>query len=159
FGTPQYMSPEQLRGDGLDGRSDLYSLGVMLYEMLAGKLPFSSPTAVGFVTAHLHEQPPPLPAHVPPAVAEVVRMLLAKHANERPANAAAVVSELRAALGGRSPAARKRARRRAARRSLIAGAVLLSFAALGVGGWQLWQWRIDTAQALANERARAEQLE
>jgi tRNA A-37 threonylcarbamoyl transferase component Bud32 len=159
FGTPQYMSPEQLRGDGLDGRSDLYSLGVMLYELLAGKLPFSSPTAVGFVTAHLHEQPPALPPHVPRALAEVVMLLLAKHADERPANAAAVVSELRAALGGRSPAARKRARRRAARRSLIIATVLLSLVAVGVGGWRLWQWRIDTAQALARERARTEQLE
>src|SRR5690606_868236 len=99
FGTPQYMSPEQLRGDSLDGRSDLYSLGVMLYEMLAGELPFSSPTAVGFVTAHLHEQPPPLPASVPRALAEVVMMLLAKQADERPTDAAAVVVELRAALG------------------------------------------------------------
>ncbi|HVI02442.1 MAG TPA: serine/threonine-protein kinase [Enhygromyxa sp.] len=159
FGTPQYMSPEQLRGDGLDGRSDLYSLGVMLYEMLAGKLPFSSPTAVGFVTAHLHEQPPPLPTQVPRALAEVVMILLAKHAHERPANAAAVVSELRAALGGRSPAARKRARRRAARQGLVAVAVLIAVAGLGFGGWRLWQWRVDTAEALAHERARAEQLE
>ncbi|HLT35280.1 MAG TPA: protein kinase, partial [Enhygromyxa sp.] len=159
FGTPQYMSPEQLRGDSLDGRSDLYSLGVMLYEMLAGELPFSSPTAVGFVTAHLHEQPPPLPASVPRALAEVVMMLLAKQADERPTDAAAVVVELRAALGGRSPAARKRARRRAAKRSLFTAGVALSVAALGLGGWRLWQWRLDTQAALARERERGAELE
>jgi tRNA A-37 threonylcarbamoyl transferase component Bud32 len=159
FGTPQYMSPEQLLSETLDGRSDLYSLGVMLYEMLAGKLPFSSPTAVGFVTAHLHEQPPPLPSSVPRALAEVVMMLLAKDPNERPANAAAVVTELHAALRGRSPAARKRARRRTARRLRAAVLVVVSVAALGFGGWRLWQWRIDTEHALAQERARGAELE
>ncbi len=159
FGTPQYMSPEQLRGDGLDGRSDLYSLGVMLYEMLAGSLPFSSPTAVGFVTAHLHESPPPLPAEVPRELAEVVMLLLAKDAGERPADAAAVVAELRAALGGRSPAARKRARRRALRRGLVATAVAAGIALLGFGGWRLWQWRVATEGELARERARGAQLE
>src|SRR5690606_23829466 len=135
------------------------SLGVMLYEMLAGELPFSSPTAVGFVTAHLHEQPPPLPASVPRALAEVVMMLLAKQADERPTDAAAVVVELRAALGGRSPAARKRARRRAAKRSLFTAGVALSVAALGLGGWRLWQWRLDTQAALARERERGAELE
>jgi tRNA A-37 threonylcarbamoyl transferase component Bud32 len=159
FGTPQYMSPEQLLSEALDGRSDLYSLGVMLYEMLAGKLPFSSPTAVGFVTAHLHEQPPPLPSSVPRALAEVVMMLLAKQANERPPNANAVIAELHAALRGRSPAARKLARRRAARRLQAGMLVAISIAALGFGGWRLWQWRLDTEHALAQERARTTELE
>jgi tRNA A-37 threonylcarbamoyl transferase component Bud32 len=159
FGTPQYMSPEQLRGDGLDGRSDLYSLGVMLYELLAGELPFASASAIGFVTAHLHEPPPPLPSTVPRALAEVVMMLLAKQPEERPANAAAVVAELHAALGGRSPAARRRARRRALRRGLIGSAVGFSLLALGLGGWQLWQWRLDTQAALARERERGVELE
>ncbi|MFO7565801.1 MAG: serine/threonine-protein kinase [Enhygromyxa sp.] len=159
FGTPQYMSPEQLRGDALDGRSDLYSLGVMLYEMLAGELPFSSPSAVGFVTAHLHEQPPPLPSSVPRALAEVVMMLLAKQADERPADANAVIVELRAALGGRSPAARRLARRRALRRGLVISVLGLSLLALGLGGWRLWQWRLDTQAALARERERGAELE
>ena len=56
-GTPQYMSPEQLKGEGLDGRADLYSLGVMLYEMVAGKLPFESDTLAGFMHKHLTEIP------------------------------------------------------------------------------------------------------
>ena len=57
IGTPQYMSPEQLRGEQLDGRADLYSLGVMLYEMVAGKLPFESDTLTGFMHKHLNEIP------------------------------------------------------------------------------------------------------
>lgn len=159
FGTPQYMSPEQLRGDSLDGRSDLYSLGVMLYEMLAGNLPFASPTAIGFITAHLHDPPPPLPAAVPRALAEVVLLLLAKDPNERPADAAALTFELRAALGGRSPAARRRARLRALRRSLAATLAVVTIAAASYGAWWAWAWRVQTEDALARERAYGAQLE
>ncbi|PRP92875.1 Serine/threonine-protein kinase PknB [Enhygromyxa salina] len=159
FGTPQYMSPEQLRAEGVDGRSDLYSLGVMLYEMLVGELPFASPTAIGFITAHLHDEPPPLPSTVPRALAEVVMLLLAKNPDERPADAAAVAFELRAALTGRSPAARRRARRKTLRRALVVTLSLVGLAALGLGGWQLWQSRAQTEDALALERARARALE
>jgi tRNA A-37 threonylcarbamoyl transferase component Bud32/predicted XRE-type DNA-binding protein len=163
FGTPQYMSPEQLRAEAIDGRSDLYSLGVLLYEMLVGSLPFSSPTAVGFITAHLHDTPPALPRSVPSALAEVVMLLLSKDANERPPDAAAVAAELEAALGGRSPAARRRARRRALR-NVAGGAVLIT--ALGLLGWGatlLWQWRAELdeehGRELELERARVEELQ
>lgn len=159
FGTPQYMSPEQLRGEGLDGRSDLYSLGVMLYELLTGELPFVSPTVVGFITAHLYHPPPPLPVTVPRALAEVVMMLLAKHASERPPDALAVIVELRAALGGRSPAARRRARRRGLRRFVGRSAALVGVLALSYGGWRAWDWQVQTQAELARERAHGAQLE
>lgn len=58
YGTPEYLSPEQAQAKDLDGRSDLYSMGVMLYEMMTGDLPFSAPTAVGILAAHVYNPPP-----------------------------------------------------------------------------------------------------
>jgi len=81
IGTPAYMSPEQCEGKPLDIRSDLYSLGVTAYQMLAGKLPFPGPTTMAFMKQHLLEEPPPL-RESNPTVSEgmeaVVRKMLAK---------------------------------------------------------------------------------
>jgi serine/threonine-protein kinase len=98
-GTPRYMSPEQLRGGKIDGRSDLYSLGVVLFEMLAGRTPFQADSVLGFVHKHLNEPPPSLAEVVPskrvgPALEDLVRRLLAKDPAERPKRAADVVDEL-----------------------------------------------------------------
>ncbi|MEZ4256077.1 MAG: serine/threonine-protein kinase [Polyangiales bacterium] len=60
FGTPRYMSPEQAQGRQLDGRSDLYGVGVLLYEMLAGRAPFNDPDAVVVMAKHIREPAPPL---------------------------------------------------------------------------------------------------
>ncbi len=62
LGTPPYMSPEQFSGQALDARSDIYSLGVMTYEMLTGKLPFEAKTPWEWATKHLTAQPKPLRA-------------------------------------------------------------------------------------------------
>jgi len=59
-GTPAYMSPEQARGDKVDHRTDIYSLGIMLYEMLAGVIPFQSDTTFGMLMKHINETPPPI---------------------------------------------------------------------------------------------------
>src|SRR5262245_28886149 len=67
-GTPEYMSPEQARGDPLDGRSDLYSVAVILYHMVAGELPFRAESALGVVTKHLMEPPVPPSKKRPGAV-------------------------------------------------------------------------------------------
>ena len=85
-GTPTYMSPEQAAGGGVDGRSDLYSLGCVLYEMVAGEPPFSGATAHTVLRQHRTAEPPSLLARrvgVPEVVAAVVRRVLAKHPGDR----------------------------------------------------------------------------
>ncbi len=85
FGTPQYMSPEQIRGEKVDHRTDIYSLGVMMYQMLTGALPFNAETPMGLLTKHLLETPAPLePQGVPAKVAAVVMAALEKEASARP---------------------------------------------------------------------------
>jgi hypothetical protein len=68
FGTPHYMSPEQAQGEQVDGRSDVYALGVIAYECLAGKLPFEADTYMGVLTKHMFAQPEPLETVVDPGV-------------------------------------------------------------------------------------------
>ena len=80
-GTPAYMSPEQVAGEGVDGRSDLYSLGVVLFEMLCGRGPFEGRTPTALLSAQVSEAPPPireLRAEVSPHLAAVVERALAK---------------------------------------------------------------------------------
>ena len=93
FGTPQYMSPEQAKGQSVDGRSDLYSLGVVMYEMLTGKLPFEATDALGFLMQHLNAEPTPLPRSIPEPVRKLVHLLLAKDPAQRYQTAATVLAE------------------------------------------------------------------
>lgn len=86
IGTPEYMSPEQGRGEKIDGRTDLYALGVMLYEMLAGRVPFQGANYMATLFMHLTEAPPPLRApgrDISPAVEAVVMRALAKEKEQR----------------------------------------------------------------------------
>lgn len=100
MGTPYYMSPEQCRGDSLDSRSDVYSLGATLYEMIAGNPPFTAATVTGVVAKHLTEPPPALPTTlgVPPALEAVIRRALAKDPNARQTDANVFAKELQTAL-------------------------------------------------------------
>ncbi len=94
-GTPEYMSPEQARGQDLDARSDLYSLGIVFYEMLSGHPPFEEPTFLATILKQVQSPPPPLPANVPVPLANyIINRLLAKDANCRPENANALIAEL-----------------------------------------------------------------
>ncbi|MBA4067765.1 MAG: hypothetical protein C0501_29520 [Isosphaera sp.] len=97
LGTPAYMSPEQARGEKVDHRTDLFSLGAVLYRLCTGRLPFQGPTAMAILTALATETPPAVRAlnpDVPPALADLVHRLLAKDAAHRPASAAEVAKEL-----------------------------------------------------------------
>jgi hypothetical protein len=90
LGTPHYMSPEQCLGEELDSRSDIYSLGVVLYEMLSGRVPFNSPVSTAVVVQHVNQTPPSLRTlnpSIPPAVETVVLGALEKKREARPQSA------------------------------------------------------------------------
>ena len=96
MGTPRYMSPEQISGDTIDTRSDLFAAGAILFEMLAGRPPFGGRTFVEILHATRYEQPPALTGS--PAIAaldRVVRRALAKRPADRPASAETMADELR----------------------------------------------------------------
>jgi len=99
FGTPKYMAPEQILGDPVDGRSDIYSVGAILYEMLSGHPPFDSDDVMEFVTKHLTEPVVPLrkkapDVSVPPGLERVVLSMLDKNRVARPSRAAEVADTL-----------------------------------------------------------------
>lgn len=102
-GTPHYMSPEAARGKAVDGRADLYSLGVMAYELFAGAPPFDCPNPTGLLVKHIQEPPPPLGRARPDLgepVLDWIARLLAKDPADRPANAHAALDEVQRLLRG-----------------------------------------------------------
>lgn len=108
MGTPLYMSPEQWRGVPLDGRADVYGLGVMLFEMLCGRLPFVSETPVGMMHAHVYEPPPPIRSlrhDIPESVERVVNKALAKDPNQRWQTAGDLSEAFSIAITGEMPPA------------------------------------------------------
>jgi serine/threonine-protein kinase len=93
-GTLQYMSPEQIDAKAIDGRSDLYALGLLLHEMIAGAPPFRSASPRELLNLQCTAAPPALPGEVPRGVRELVAKLLAKEPVQRPANATDVARAL-----------------------------------------------------------------
>lgn len=101
LGTAKYLAPEQVAGHGVDGRADLYSLGVVLYETLTGTVPFDGDTPAATALARLESDPPPIAsrrAGIPPGLIAVVDTALARDPVARYANAAAMRTALAAAL-------------------------------------------------------------
>ncbi|MDQ2691915.1 MAG: protein kinase [Chloroflexota bacterium] len=97
-GTPAYMSPEQAQGVKVDHRSDIYSLGVVLYEMVAGRIPFDADTSWTVIFKHINEPPPPI-IGVQPAVQKVIENALAKNPDSRYQTARALASDYMDAIG------------------------------------------------------------
>jgi TolB-like protein len=132
FGTPEYASPEQCETSELDGRSDLYSLGVVLYEMLAGRMPHKADTPMALFKKILHDKPRALRLlnpEVPPAVEALVAKLMAKSPADRFASGAELAEEIRRVEQGGGPV----------RRSKVPMAVLgLAGAAVLALGAVLW---------------------
>ncbi|HEX9103889.1 MAG TPA: serine/threonine-protein kinase, partial [Polyangia bacterium] len=105
FGTPEYMSPEQARGDKPDHRVDIYAAGCILYEMLTGDVPFHAETFMGVLTKHMFENPQPPSqrnpaANIPPDVEEVCLKALAKDRDQRFQTMKEMALALEACVGG-----------------------------------------------------------
>jgi tetratricopeptide (TPR) repeat protein/TolB-like protein/predicted Ser/Thr protein kinase len=133
LGTLAYMAPEQARGQPVDARADIYSLGVLLYELVAGEPPFTGTNAVQVLDAVLHRTPAPLPASVEdprlPQVEALVRRMLSKEASLRPAS----MAEVRETIG-----ALRRGTPVAEARELARAVAVLGFANIsghGEDGW------------------------
>ncbi|MFO8073118.1 MAG: serine/threonine-protein kinase [Polyangia bacterium] len=108
FGTPQYMSPEQAAGTGVDARTDIYSLGIIMYEMLSGHVPFEADTFMGVLTKHLYEEPIPPRRLVPPVeidanVEAVLLKAIAKKPEKRYQSMADFRDDLKALAEGETP--------------------------------------------------------
>ena len=132
-GTPAYISPEQITGQAVDGRSDLYSLGVVLYEMLTGQTPFQSESVEEIIDRHVHE-PAPDPRQVNPGLSAGLSALILRLLEKDPARrfqSAAEAGQALAELGDRvaPPAWVKRLR--------LAGAAA-AVGTLALGAWLLW---------------------
>jgi serine/threonine-protein kinase len=93
-GSLTYIAPERLRGELPDRRSDLYSIGVILFEMLTGAPPFASASEITLIELHLDAEPPPLDASVPEPLRDIVEHALAKYPEERYPDAAAMAAAL-----------------------------------------------------------------
>jgi serine/threonine protein kinase len=137
-GTLQYMAPETLRGEPADARTDIWALGAVLAEMLAGSPPFHGRTAYELSSAILREMPAPLPPHVPVSLQSVTQRCLAKEREQRYQRASEVRAALEAihahtadiAAPASQPPQRPKSSAKALRYASIAGGVLLLAAAI-----------------------------
>ena len=157
-GTLPYMAPEQLRGEAADARSDIWGLGILLYEMVSGRQPFAGQSGFELTSAILRDPPPPLPDRVPTGLTAVIQKCMAKDPSARYQNAGEIRSALEM-LGARSTAASKASPRLVPLRlgskaavltwaTVGAAALFAVLFALNVGGWRDWFVRRSTTPVI-----------
>jgi ABC-type branched-subunit amino acid transport system substrate-binding protein/tRNA A-37 threonylcarbamoyl transferase component Bud32 len=137
MGTVDYVAPEQIRGEAVNGRADVYSLGCLFFECLAGEPPFRHKSDVALLVAHLREEPPSLSAlrpDLPPQIDSVIAKALAKEPDLRYQTCRQLVEAAREAL----PAPGVTPRRRIRRRQLVASALVAAAAGLAAGLVLTW---------------------
>ena len=138
-GTPAYLAPEQIEGGSVDGRTDVYSLGCLLYECLTGEAPFARGSRLAMAWAHLEEEPPSARARrpeLPDAIDAVIRKAMAKEPDDRYTTCGALIAAAEEALGIRRPSALSRHRLwviAAATLLLIAAALAVAVVIRGAG--------------------------
>src|SRR5581483_5505638 len=147
-GTPAYMAPEVLLMKEADGRADIFSLGVVFYEMLGGRQPFRTDSFAGTVGRILHEEPPSvadLNRGVPQELARIVRKMLAKDPAQRYASVHEVIADLQAFQKGKPISAKplegeKKRRKRGATAGAIAVTIVVVAIAAGLARHRVAQW-------------------
>jgi tetratricopeptide (TPR) repeat protein len=143
-GTLAYMAPELLRGESAGARSDIWALGVVLYEMASGRRPFDGVTSFALTAAILHAAPAALPDRIPAALQTIIRRCLAKDPLERYGQAVEVRSGLEAvqaeAISGAHQAHVQRAGERAVRSRIAAVALVAVVTAAAVASAFAWRW-------------------
>jgi len=156
-GTPEYMSPEQGEGEHVDHRTDIYSLGVVVFKVLTGQVPFSKSTPHAVLIAHITQDPPSITdinPSLPPAVEAVVRKAMAKDREDRYAHAGELARDLATALKGQVPAGLKVPRRPKATAPspapapADAGATVVSRRATSKALGKGWLWGLGAVGAI-----------
>lgn len=151
-GTPAYMAPEQARGEAVDGRTDLFGLGVVLYRMCTGRLPFSAKDAMSTLMSIAIDpptDPSALNGDLPPALSELILQLLSKKREDRPDSARAVVAALESLERGAPIAAKKisdRTRNRPAWRTVIAASLVACTLVVAAVAGAVAVFRVQSAQ-------------
>jgi serine/threonine-protein kinase len=154
-GSLAYMSPEQLGGERAQVSSDIWALGVMLYEMSAGMRPFGGQTPFDLSAAILNDAPPALPAHLPSSLRSTIDRCLAKAPRDRYGTAAEVSKALDEVVKGRPPVPQAGEPAPVVtvtltrRRALWISAVAVLAVALGFTGWRVWSGRGTAMRTLA----------
>ena len=137
-GTFQYMSPEQVEGKEVDGRSDIFSFGAVLYEMVTGKRAFAGKSRLSVASAILEREPEPISAIrpiTPPALDHVIRRCVAKNPEERWQSAADLRAEIKWAGTTGGPTGAAAARKYSTWPALVVAALLVVMALTGIVGW------------------------